>query len=73
MEVREGENVKGRSLNQKLDSSTSSVYLLSEGERRFEGDVEVYCSKDGGYDKMSNGGGWYQRRNGYLVLRQVKR
>lgn len=38
-DTREGESVNGRSLNQRLDSSTSRVYQLSEGEGRFEDDL----------------------------------
>lgn len=38
-DTREGESVDGRSLNQRLDSSTSRVYQLSEGEGKFEDDL----------------------------------
>lgn len=50
-EVRERESVNGRSLNWRLDSSSSRVYQLSEEEARFEDDLEICCLKDKDYDK----------------------
>lgn len=59
--MREGESVNGRCMNWRLDSSTSRVYQLSEGEGRFE----VYCLKDGTMTRLmmevggtSGGSGW---------------
>lgn len=40
-DTREGESVNGRSLNQRLDSSTSRKYQLSEREGRFEDDLRL--------------------------------
>lgn len=60
--MRKGENVNAKSLNQRLDSSTSRVYQLSEGKGTFEGDFEVCYLKDRDYDKTRNGSGWYPRR-----------
>lgn len=50
-DVREAESVNGRSLKWRLDSRTSRVYQLSEGEGKFEDDLEICCLKDRDYDK----------------------